>query len=118
MATRDPMNPVVMRPLEVEVQADPDGKNRNGTYRVRLPWCDCPDMRFRDHAGDDEPHLCKHIRGVWSRTYGWRTLATAEEVTDAATQKTIVENFAKLLTLLPADDAKALLAAANEAFGR
>lgn len=80
MADREPMDPIVMRPLQVEVQADPNGKNPNATYRVQLPHCDCPDFRYRDHADDDDPHLCKHILGVWRRTYGWRQPSDVDEV--------------------------------------
>lgn len=111
MPAREPMDDLIIRPLQVEVQADKTGKNPHGTYVVTMPHCTCPDFRYRDHADDDEPHLCKHILAVYAKMRGWRRAATAEEAAAAAVQA----QAAAVLAALPQQEVTRLLreAAAN-----
>ncbi|MBO2461623.1 SWIM zinc finger family protein [Actinomadura violacea] len=109
MPAREPMSDLIIRPLQVEVQADKAGKNPHGSYVVTMPHCTCPDFQYRDKANDEEPHLCKHILAVHASMRGWRRVATAEEVAAAAEQ----QRAAAILASVPHRELTRLLAEAK-----
>lgn len=91
MPKRDPMTGMTIRPVgPMEVRSE---SNPNETYLVTLPHCSCKDFRFRDNA--DEPHLCKHILGLYAALHGWRMPTEPVHIS--------IEEAAAVLAQIPSD---------------
>jgi hypothetical protein len=101
MPHREPLADLTFRPLKVEVQAE---TTPHTTYTVTLPHCPCPDFQFRDGVDGAEPHLCKHILGVYAAMHGWRTsigpTRPASGAADSAASETLLDLMEQAKTTL------------------